>query len=306
MLVCLKGIKTLIACICLMLAMHNASHAKEWRGIVPLHSTRVDVERLLGAPEKLGGVSYSLSNGYVFISYSRGPCTGAHGGWNVPQDTVISITEVFFEPKPKLVDLKLDESKYKKERDLHYLSIVYYNDEEEGVSIEVNVDIGTVNGITYSPAAKDNYLRCPAPAESPDDGIEDSRKFDEYSNLSFDAEKKRLSDFATQLQLEQNAKGYIIAYAGRHARIGEAQTRADRAKNYLVNERGIDARRVVTLDGGYREELTVELWVRPNGWRAPKASPTIGPNAVQLIKAVNARNNRHSSLPRRKQRQPCQ
>jgi hypothetical protein len=301
MLVFLKGIKALTACFCLMLAVCSFLQAKEWHGIVPLHSTRADVERILGVPEKPGGATYSLSNGYVYISFSDGPCIGAHGGWNVPRETVINITEIFFDPKPEVANLKIDESKYKKVRDQDYLSVVYYKDEEEGISIEVNMDTGLVNGITYLPAAKDNYLRCPAPAENSDDGIEDSRKFDEYSNLSFDEEKKHLSDFATQLQADPNAKGYIIAYAGRIAHAGEAQARADRAKNYLINERGINARRIVTIDGGYREALTVDLWIRPNGWRAPKASPTVDPSKAQIIKDSSTKNsNCHSTRPRYK------
>jgi hypothetical protein len=282
-----------------MLAMFGFSQTKGWRGIVPLRSTRADVERLVGPPDKSSN-SYDLGDKKVFIQYSPGPCESAPSGWNVPRDTVINI-EISPKEKPKLADLKLDESKYKKKRDPHYLSLVYYNDEEEGVSFEVNIDTGLVNGITYSPAAKDNYLRCPAPAENPNEGIEDSRKFDEYSKLSFDAEKKRLSDFATQLQTDPNAKGYIIAYAGRVAHAGEAQARADRAKNYLVNECGIEVSRIVTIDGGYRKELAVELWIRPNGWGAPKASPTVDPSKVQIIKDSSVKNSsRHSTRPRYK------
>jgi hypothetical protein len=293
----MEAISKIITYACIVLAMFGISQAKGWRGIVPLQSTRADVERLIGPPDK-SSTSHDLGDKKVFIQYSPGPCKGAPGGWNVPRDTVINI-EIYPKEKPKLADLKLDESKYKKERDPHYLSLINYIDEEEGVSIEINMNTGMVNSITYSPGAKDNYLRCPAPAENPDDGIEDSRKFNEYSNLSFDAEKKRLNDFATQLQSEQNAKGYIIAYAGRVAHAGEAQARADRAKNYLINERGIEARRIVTIDGGYRATLTVELWVRPNGWRAPKASPTLGPSEVQVIKDSSVKNtNCRSTQPR--------
>ena len=83
-------------------------------------------------------------------------------GWNVPRGTVISIS---VEPnvKPKLTDLKLDESKYDKARDPEVLFITYYTNEEEGISIEVNTEEGTVTTFRYSPMSKDNHLRCPAP-----------------------------------------------------------------------------------------------------------------------------------------------
>jgi hypothetical protein len=76
------------------------------------------------------------------------------------------------------------------------------------------------------------------------------RKFDEYSNISFNDEKARLDNIAIYLQQKPETKGYIIAYNGQRARVGEAQARSDCAKNYLVNERGIQSERVVTMDGG--------------------------------------------------------
>ncbi len=95
------------------------------------------------------------------------------------------------------------------------------------------------------------------------------RKFDEYGDIRFNDEKARLDNYAIQLQNEPGSQGYIIAY-GNCA--GAAQARADRAKDYLVNTRGIDAGRLVTIDGGCRSDLTVELWVVPTGATAPAAS----------------------------------
>lgn len=110
------------------------------------------------------------------------------------------------------------------------------------------------------------------------------RKFDEYGNIRFNDEKARLDNYAIQLQNEPGSQGYIIAYGGRRGAAGEAQARADRAKNYLVNTRGIDAGRLVTLDGGYKEDLTVELWIVPTGANPPTASPTVDASEVQIIK----------------------
>jgi hypothetical protein len=101
----------------------------------------------------------------------------------------------------------------------------------------------------------------------------ENRKFDEYGNINRDDEKARLDNFAIQLQQEPDAQGYIIIYAGRRSRPGDAQKRADRARDYLVSLRGIDARRIVTLDGGTREDLTVELWLVPTGAPAPIPRP---------------------------------
>ena len=101
----------------------------------------------------------------------------------------------------------------------------------------------------------------------------ENRKFDEYGNINRDDEKARLDNFAIQLQQEPDSQGYIIIYAGRRTRPGDAQKRASRARDYLVAMRGIDAKRIVTLDGGTREDLTVELWIVPTGAPAPTPRP---------------------------------
>jgi hypothetical protein len=92
------------------------------------------------------------------------------------------------------------------------------------------------------------------------------RKFDEYGNIRFNDEKARLDNFAVQLQNEPSATGYIIGYGSCDA---EGMTRANRAKDYLVNTRGIDGSRIMTVDGGCTPELTVQLWIAPQGAAAP-------------------------------------
>lgn len=100
------------------------------------------------------------------------------------------------------------------------------------------------------------------------------RKFDEYGNIRFNDEKARLDNFAIQLQNEPTAQGYIIAFGTCD---GEGQTRANRARDYLVNTRGVDAGRLVIVDGGCREQLVVELWIKPQG-----ASDPVATNAATL------------------------
>ncbi|MFL6207642.1 MAG: hypothetical protein ACJ74W_02260 [Pyrinomonadaceae bacterium] len=114
-------------------------------------------------------------------------------------------------------------------------------------------------------------------------------KFDEYGNIKRNDEKARLDNFANELQAQPGAQGYIIGYGGRRGRAGEAQTRADRAKDYLVSSRGIDAGRLVTVDGGYKEEATTELWIVPAGATPPTASPTVDASEVKTTPAPRRR-----------------
>lgn len=277
--------------------------SKEWHGITPLHSTRADVERVLGASVDPSGSTYETDNEKVSVWYSDEPCRkGISELWNVPKDTVLSIT-LYPKRKMSVSDLNLNPAKYRRIPDSHLSDIVQYVDDNDGIQIEVSAIIGrteTVTSITYGPSVKDRHLRCPgAPAPSGED-VTDShiRKFDEYSKISFAIEKARLDNFAIYLQQDQpEYKGYIIVYAGRRARAGEAKVRGERARNYLIKARGIEAERIVVMDGGHREKLEVELYALPCGVSPPTPYSTVDPCRVEIIGNGKARNKRCSSRP---------
>ena len=152
-----------------------------------------------------------------------------------------------------------------------------------GQSITATVDVG---GYDRSCSTSDSCtVSFPAPRAP-------ARKIDEYGNIRFNDEKARLDNYAIALQNEPGATGTIICYGGRVGRAGEAQARCDRAKNYLVNERGIDASRISTIDGGFREELTVELWIVPTGAEPPTASPTVDASEVRTTRPRPRRGRR--------------
>src|SRR5947207_11656957 len=123
----------LLASVGLVLGAVGSSHAQGWRGIQPLHSTRGDVERLIGPPMEPGGITYDLKNERVNVVYSDVACTnGWPFGWNVSRGTVISIT-IYFQSHPRLSDLHLDLSKSKKYVDPG--GFVHFNNDEKGFSV---------------------------------------------------------------------------------------------------------------------------------------------------------------------------
>lgn len=107
------------------------------------------------------------------------------------------------------------------------------------------------------------------------------RKFDEFGKIPNDDAKARLDNFAVELQNDPTAGATIVTYGGRVGRAGEAQTRADFARNYLVNQRQIDPARVTTIDGGFREEASTELYIVPTGATPPVASPNVDASEVR-------------------------
>lgn len=260
------------------LALTQISEARDWRGIIPLRSTRADVERLLGSPEQGLKSIYQTEGERISVTYSERLCDY---GWLVPLGTVINFS-VYPKTPSKVADLKLDESKYVKRQDYHVESIYYYINQEEGINYTVNAGGGMVTGIEYYPAAKDNNQLCPLLKDSKG-GAKDASKFDEYVGDPAD-EKQKLDKFATLLRQDTANQGYVMVYAGRRSRLSEAELKASRIKNYLVKMRAVESRQIVTLDGGHREQATVELYLVPPGAKPPLSTPTLKPQEAQIFK----------------------
>ncbi|MGI8836827.1 MAG: hypothetical protein ACR2H4_09340 [Pyrinomonadaceae bacterium] len=101
----------------------------------------------------------------------------------------------------------------------------------------------------------------------------EGRKFDEFPNIARNDEKARLDNFGIALQNDPTATAYIIVYPGQRGRPGEVQQHTTRIVDYLVNSRGINGTRMITLVGPPREALLVELWLCPQGARPPSMAP---------------------------------
>jgi hypothetical protein len=102
-----------------------------------------------------------------------------------------------------------------------------------------------------------------------------AREFDECNNCTFDDQKARLDNLAVELQNDPSTRGYIIAYGGRMSPVGQVNKLMSRARDYLVTQRGIDASRLMVVNGGFREDDSVELWIVPSGAAAPLPTPTV-------------------------------
>jgi len=128
-----------------------------------------------------------------------------------------------------------------------------------GQTVRANLDVGGYG------------MRCPASCATSIPIMNKPRKFDEYYDISRNDEKARLDNYAIQLQSEPGSQGYVIVYPSRRAKPNDAQARAQRISDYLVNSRGIDTHRVVITMGPPREDWLFELWVVPEG--APPPTP---------------------------------
>ena len=66
--------------------------------------------------------------------------------------------------------------------------------------------------------------------------------------------------------------------------VGQVEKLMNRAREYMVAQRGIDASRLSVVNGGYREEDSVELWIVPSGAAPPQATPTVQAGEVKRRK----------------------
>ena len=104
--------------------------------------------------------------------------------------------------------------------------------------------------------------------------LETPRRFDEFPSVAFDDDKARLDNLAIELQNNPGTTGYIISYAGRRSRAGEADRMNARALGYLTGTRGISPERLRTINGGGRDVKSYELWLVPQGAEPPRPTPS--------------------------------
>jgi hypothetical protein len=154
------------------------------------------------------------------------------------------------------------------------------------VTATVVVDDGSGEAACRQTAQASTFVRPPERIEHP------SRQFDVCCSCSFDDQKARLDNLAIELQNDPTAKTYVIAYGGRTSRIGQADLLGDRARNYLVTNRGIDQSRITVMNGGFREEDCVELWIIPSGATPPQPSPTVQAGDVRPAPVPRRRGRR--------------
>jgi hypothetical protein len=100
-----------------------------------------------------------------------------------------------------------------------------------------------------------------------------SSRLDECCGCASDDQKARLDNLAIALQNDPSITAYVIAYSARDSQQAHASRVLTRSKEYLVENRGIDSSRIVTVNGGIRDQECLELWLMPRGAAPPVPKP---------------------------------
>jgi hypothetical protein len=108
--------------------------------------------------------------------------------------------------------------------------------------------------------------RLSAPQQQPQSG---ARLFKEFGDIEISYWLALADYFAIELQNRPGAKGYVVAYGVPNKFPGWPFRRANQIKRYIVIARGLDAARVETVYGGYRDEVLYQLWVVEPGAQLP-------------------------------------
>ena len=139
----------------------------------------------------------------------------------------------------------------------------------QSLTVSLVVDDGSGEQLCRQIVQASTYVIPPLSHDNP------AREFDVCSACSYDDQKARLDNLAVELQRDPSLSAYIISYGGRQSRIGSADRVGARAKDYLVEKRAIDQSRVTLINGGFREDETIQLWILPRGATAPQPTPTL-------------------------------
>ena len=102
---------------------------------------------------------------------------------------------------------------------------------------------------------------------------------------TFEQDKPRIDRFAEEMMMNKSDIAYIIAYAGLVSYKDEARIRLRCTRDYLKTVHGIPSSRLRLIDGGYRVEKTVRLYlVKPDGPK-PTPYPFVNREAVRMRRA---------------------
>ena len=113
--------------------------------------------------------------------------------------------------------------------------------------------------------------------------VDGSPRWSEHGNVRWSDERARLDNLASQFRKSPNHLIYFLVYAGIRSCKHEARLRALRAKNYLVQHHSIRPKSINWRDGGFRQELRVEIWLLRQDQSLPEPSTflTIDPADVK-------------------------
>lgn len=254
--------------------IYSYSQTNSWNGIIPLHSTRADVEKLFGKPDLSEFDNNIYRKEGVVFRYIGKRC---QEGWDVPKDTVLEIS--IPQGEKNFRDLHL------LEMNLERISVgdaggVMWINSEEGVKYLGYESIVKV----FFPRKADNNLRCIgfppfAPSEYMESAFFDLQIYDPKLN-SQKVIANLMPQFASLLteidsDTAKNYRGYILVYFDNQLSLNEYRNLVRKLKSAVIKKYKVSLDRITIAEGGLRERNLIQFFLLSEGVKPPAPNPTL-------------------------------
>lgn len=252
--------------------------------IVPLKSTRSDVERMLGVGKKgiyYGEVDYEKDKKRFTVTYSQKHCDR---GWDVPKDTVISIASW---PPDSQANKSAEELKLGKDKFFISGDDAFYGtwtDPVAGVQYYFMNMSQQLLRVTHIPLRSDNDKRCDGfppyvpeaqyyaygsspffnPKEGKDGGM-DWLVAGNLVNVAYQATQSK-GNYIPYAVVYFDDK---LSYRANRKRLAQFRLYAGRITSRMKYES------VRIIEGGMNPTNEVEFYVLPKDWKPPAPSPML-------------------------------
>jgi hypothetical protein len=249
----------------LVSSIYAQENRETWRGILPLHTTKQEVEEIVKGLKRNTNSSYETEKETIFINYTSGKCDG--NGWNVVPDTVLDY-QVYSKRREKINEvnktytnliLTSDDAGYR-----------YFTEVKNGLQYLVDTE-DVVEFIRYVPTSDDSKFRCQGfPKYDPV-----SEHYRPYSKYEFKGSKwdvYRIGSFLAQLQSLTDHKGFIILYLKKQSSTQIKKQYLSKINDFVFDKNKIKTEKVKIIFGGYRDNSELELFLIPSSY--PETIPT--------------------------------
>ncbi len=257
------------------------AQSNSWKGIVPLRSTRADVEKTLGVigTDEFRGWKYDTVDATVYVGYTSGNC---EDGWNVPKDRVFSITVYDKSTRDSMISAK--DMGLERERFAVLFDDASYGkwvDAENGFYYYFSNGGQAFISKTYFPRRSDNELRCNGfPPYAPD------ALYAPYEYLPFCVQTENVREFDERLNPRVHASMhlaresgddfvYVLVYFDRTHSLQFYRKRLARLRNHANKIPGYSRDRIFFIEGGLREESQIEFYILSSKVKPPAPRPTL-------------------------------
>ena len=105
--------------------------------------------------------------------------------------------------------------------------------------------------------------------------------FDSFVYSNGEDGSARLDNLQIALSSRPTTGAYIIVYGGKVGKKGEIEAHL-RGIMLAFERKVMDPMRIFRINGGYRDKVTIELWLIPDGSGLPAPTPTVDRKKVRI------------------------